>query len=318
MSQENSSNNTPLIVITGPTASGKTSLATKLAYQMSGEVISADSRQVFREMDIGTGKDLEDYLINDTEIPYHLIDICDPGQDFNLYLFQKLYSDAVKEILQRKNQPILSGGTGLYIEAVTLEGYEDVWIPKNEKLRKELDGKSLESLIEYYKTLVDATSTINIDGIAHRERSLLRAIEIEYFTKNKVETHLTAVDIPKLDTFNFAINIDRDTRWAKIERRLDERLKEGMIEEVQQLLTKIDQEKLKSYGLEYRYVTSYLLNEISYDDMRNDLLKAIQQFSKRQMTWFRRMEKKTKIHWIPVEWEMNKKIDFVLNTIEMN
>ncbi|MBB3696278.1 tRNA (adenosine(37)-N6)-dimethylallyltransferase MiaA [Flammeovirga yaeyamensis] len=318
MSQENSLNNTPLIVVTGPTASGKTSLATQLAYQIEGEVISADSRQVFRQMDIGTGKDLKDFVVEGTSIPYHLIDICDPGDDFNLYLFQKLYTEAVHDIINRKKNPILCGGTGLYIEAVTLEGYEDVWVPKNFQLRDKFEDSTLEEMLEYYKSLLDDDQLKDVDGIAHRQRSLMRAIEIEYFNKYNVETDIHPVNIPQLETYNFALNIDRDTRWSKIEKRLDERLKEGMIEEVDSLLQQLDAEKLKSYGLEYRFVTSYLLNEISYDDMRNELLKSIQQFSKRQMTWFRRMEKKTKLHWIPVEWETNKKIDFVLNTINSN
>ncbi|NLR92560.1 tRNA (adenosine(37)-N6)-dimethylallyltransferase MiaA [Flammeovirga agarivorans] len=314
MSQEKSLNNTPLIVITGPTASGKTSLATHLSSQIGGEVISADSRQVFKGMDIGTGKDLSEYKIKGKDIPYHLIDICEPGEDFNLYLFQKLYAESVDTILKNNHIPILCGGTGLYIEAVTLDGYDEVWIPRNEALRSEWENQSLEDMQKFYLELVPNKKK-QLEGIGHRARSLMRAIEIEYFLKYKPETHYKPVEFKNLPTFNFAINIDRDTRWSKIERRLNERLEEGMIDEVKSLLERIESGKLKSYGLEYRHITEYLEGEITYDEMREVLLKSIQQFSKRQMTWFRRMEKKTKINWMPVEWELERKIEFVKATI---
>ncbi|WP_044203524.1 tRNA (adenosine(37)-N6)-dimethylallyltransferase MiaA [Flammeovirga sp. OC4] len=308
MSQEKSLNS-PLVVITGPTASGKTALATHLAATINGEVISADSRQVYKRMDIGTGKDLSEYSVNGNPIPYHLIDICEPGETFNVYQFQKHYAQAIQQIQSNHTVPILSGGTGLYIEAVTLEGYEHIWIPRNEELRLSLEGKTIDELSSIYEEL--KTSRDDHKGIEHRERSLIRAIEIESFLKSDQISKDRPVDIPQLQTSNFAILIDKDTRWKKIEKRLDERFNEGMIDEVKALLDEVGAEKLKSFGLEYRHITEYLLDEISFEEMREILMVSIRKFSKRQMTWFRRMEKKTKIHWIPVEWEMEKKIDFV-------
>ncbi|MBD0402123.1 tRNA (adenosine(37)-N6)-dimethylallyltransferase MiaA [Flammeovirga sp. EKP202] len=308
MSQEKSLNS-PLVVITGPTASGKTALATHLAATINGEVISADSRQVYKRMDIGTGKDLSEYIVNGKPIPYHLIDICEPGETFNVYQFQKYYAQAIQQIQSNHNIPILSGGTGLYIEAVTLEGYEHIWIPRNEELRVSLEGKTVDELSVIYDEI--KTNHDDHKGIEHRERSLIRAIEIESFLKSDQISNDRPVDIPQLQTSNFAILIDKDTRWKKIEKRLDERFKEGMIDEVKALLDEVGAEKLKSFGLEYRHITEYLLDEISFEEMREILMVSIRKFSKRQMTWFRRMEKKTQIHWMPVEWEMEKKIDFV-------
>ena len=208
--------------------------------------------------------------------------------------------------------PVLSGGTGLYIEAVTLEGYEHIWIPRNEKLRLELEGQSLVELTKYYENIKSSASLIG--EIDHRERSLIRAIEIETFLNGDQLSNDKPVDIPRLPTYNFAMLIDKETRWNKISKRLDERFEEGMITEVQGLLNEVGAEKLKSFGLEYRHITEYLLGEITFEEMREILMISIRKFSKRQMTWFRRMEKKTKLHWIPVEWEMEKKIDFVRST----
>lgn len=314
MSQEKSLN-TPLVVISGPTASGKTTLATHLAKKVNGEVISVDSRQVYKRMDIGTGKDIKEYTVDGVQIPYHLIDICEPGETFNVYQFQKEYVKAVGQILDKHALPILSGGTGLYIESVTLEGYEHIWIPRNETLRKEIEGKSLEELIQIYHELI--SGQVSNREIEHRERSLIRAIEIEKFLRSNQETKDKPVIIPKLPTYNFVMSIDKETRWDKIEKRLNERLKEGMIEEVEGLLKEVGPEKLKSFGLEYRHITEYLLDECTFEEMKEILNISIRKFSKRQMTWFRRMEKKTKIHWIPVEWEMEKKIDFVRNTVNI-
>ncbi|KXX69009.1 tRNA (adenosine(37)-N6)-dimethylallyltransferase MiaA [Flammeovirga sp. SJP92] len=314
MSQEKSLNS-PLVVITGPTASGKTSLATHLSAEIKGEVISADSRQVYKRMDIGTGKDISEYTVNGKQIPYHLIDICEPGETFNVYQFQKYYTNAIHTIQRNNAVPVLSGGTGLYIEAVTLEGYEHIWIPRNEELRATLEGKSVEVLSKIYHDLkTDQSNTKDID---HRERSLIRAIEIETFFNGDQVSEDQPVEIPMLPTYNFAMLIDKETRWRKIEKRLDERFEEGMIDEVKSLLEEVGAEKLKSFGLEYRHITEYLLDEITFEEMREILMVSIRKFSKRQMTWFRRMEKKTKIHWIPVEWEMEKKIDFVRKEIQL-
>ncbi|NME69960.1 tRNA (adenosine(37)-N6)-dimethylallyltransferase MiaA [Flammeovirga aprica] len=314
MSQEKSLNS-PLVVITGPTASGKTALATHLSATINGEVISADSRQVYRRMDIGTGKDLSEYTVNGVDVPYHLIDICEPGETFNVYQFQKYYAKAISDIKAHNAVPVLSGGTGLYIEAVTLDGYEHIWIPRNEELRASLDGKSVEVLSKIYADI--KTGQNDHQSIEHRERSLIRAIEIETFLKSDQISEDRPVDIPKLPTYNFAMLIDKETRWKKIEKRLDERFEEGMIEEVQLLMKEVGPEKLKSFGLEYRHITEYLLDEITFEEMREILMVSIRKFSKRQMTWFRRMEKKTKIHWIPVEWEMEQKIDFVRKEIKL-
>ncbi len=280
-----------IITILGPTATGKTHLAVQLAYQLHGEVISADSRQVYRGMDIGTGKDLSEYFIDEQEIPHHLVDIAEPGTEYNVYSFQEDFLRAYRDIKARKKQPLLCGGTGLYLESVLL-GYRMKRVPENKNLRAKLAGKSLDELVtflESYGSLHNTTDTTD------RERCI-RAIEIKQFEKdNPVEP-----EFPKLNSLNIGIQLERQEVRDRITRRLKGRLENGMIEEVQRLLDSgLKPDQLRFYGLEYRYVTDYITGTISYQELFTQLNTAIHQFSKRQMTWFRRMEKKgIKIHWL--------------------
>lgn len=281
-----------LITILGPTASGKTKLAVQLAHRLSGEIISADSRQVFKEMNIGTGKDYEDYLINEGQIPYHLIDIAQPGSEFNIFHYQRAFTSVYKSILSKKKIPILCGGSGLYLDAV-LKGFKLINISENIKLREELKDKSLLELVEILSSFRKLHSTTDS---AEKSRAI-RAIEIETFMKNNPDL---PDDFPKIRSFIVGVAVDRKILRDKITFRLEKRLKEGMIEEVEQLIAKgVPTEKLKQYGLEYKFITMYLLGEINYDTMFTLLNTSIHQFAKRQMTWFRRMEKTgLKIHWV--------------------
>lgn len=281
-----------MITILGPTATGKTSFAVYVAAQLNGEILSADSRQVYKGMNIGTGKDLSEYQYEDRRIPHHLIDIVDPGYEYNVYEYQRDFLKVYKEIEQRGSFPILCGGTGMYIESV-LKGYKLINVPVNEELREELTLKSdqeLEQILDEFKELHNTTDT------SDRDR-LLRAIEIQtYYDENPdLDT-----SFPKIDSLLVGLDFDRRVVRSRITDRLEERLKGGMIEEVQGLLNDgVSEEKLKFYGLEYRFVTQHISGEISYDELFRRLNTAIHQFSKRQMTWFRRMEKQGfEIHWL--------------------
>jgi len=299
-----------MIVILGPTATGKTAIATPLAAKIDAEIISADSRQVFRGMDIGTGKDLADYNFEGKKIPYHLIDIAEPGSVYSVYNFQNDFLEAYKNISSRKKTAILCGGTGLYLESV-ISGYRLAQVPDNETLREELSKLSDESLISRLKSY---KKTHNKTDTNDRKR-LIRAIEIEeYYLKNPK----AGTEFPKIPCDIFGINYDRQIVRKRITERLDSRLKEGMIEEVKGLLDKgVSHEKLRFYGLEYRFITEYLCDELSYNEMFKLLNTAIHQFSKRQMTWFRRMEKKgININWIPPQLDSEKKIDFILSNLQ--
>lgn len=273
-----------MITILGPTATGKTSFATYVAAQLNGEIISADSRQVFKGMNIGTGKDLSDYSIDGVNIPYHLIDIADPGSEYNVYEFQSDFLKAYQEIEAKGKFPILCGGTGMYIESV-LKGYKLINVPENEVLREFLEGKAdeeLEEILSDYKKLHNTTD------VTERDR-LLRAIEIQKYYEDHPEVDTT---FPKIDSVIIGIDFDRRVVRARITERLEQRLEEGMIREVEDLLEDgVKPEQLKFYGLEYRFVTQYLEDEIAYNEMFRRLNTAIHQFAKRQMTWFRRMEK---------------------------
>lgn len=281
-----------MITILGPTATGKTSFAVYVAAQLNGEIISADSRQVYRGMDIGTGKDLSEYEYEDRQIPHHLIDIVKPGYEYNVFEFQRDFLKAYEQIEQNGTFPILCGGTGMYIESV-LKGYKLINVPENEVLREDLELKSdleLEEILENFKALHNTTD------VSDRDR-LLRAIEIQtYYDENPdIDT-----SFPEINTIILGLDFDRRVVRSRITDRLEERLKGGMIEEVEELLAQgVSAEKLKFYGLEYRFVTQYLSDEISYDEMSRRLNTAIHQFAKRQMTWFRRMEKQGfEIHWL--------------------
>ena len=293
-----------MITILGPTASGKTPVAARLAAEIGGEIISADSRQVYRRMDIGTGKDLEDY----GEVPYHLIDICEPGTKYNLFEYQQDFYDAYLDIQGRGAVPILCGGTGLYIEAV-LKGYKLSPVPQNQELRDSLEGKSLEELTEMLAKLKaqNGSNMHNKTDVDSCQRAI-RAIEIETYNI----AHPTPLrELPPVDSLIIGIDIDRELRREKITRRLKARLDNGMVEEVRALLNEgIPAEDLIYYGLEYKFLTEFLVGHLSYDEMFSRLEIAIHQFAKRQMTWFRGMERRGfKINWNNASLPMEEKIE---------
>ena len=297
-----------MITILGPTASGKTPVAARLAAEIGGEIISADSRQVYRRMDIGTGKDLEDY----GSVPYHLIDICEPGTKYNLFEYQQDFYDVYQQIQSRGAVPILCGGTGLYIEAV-LKGYKLSPVPQNQALRDSLEGKSLGELTEMLVKLKtqNGSNMHNTTDVDSCQRAI-RAIEIETYN---LEHPTPRRELPPVDSLIIGIDIDRELRREKITRRLKARLDHGMVEEVRALLDEgIPAEDLIYYGLEYKFLTEYLTGQLSYDEMFQRLEIAIHQFAKRQMTWFRGMERRGfKIHWISATLPMEEKIAQILS-----
>ena len=296
-----------MITILGPTASGKTPLAAALARKVGGEIISADSRQVYRRMDIGTGKDLADY----GDVPYHLIDICEPGTKYNLFQYQQDFFDAYNNIIGRGRVPILCGGTGLYIEAV-LKGYQLSPVPQSPELRARLEGKSLEELTQMLTQLKTKTGSNmhNKTDVDSCQRAI-RAIEIETYN---LQNPTPRRDLPPVESLIIGVNIDRELRREKITRRLKARLEEGMIDEVKGLLAEgIAPDDLIYYGLEYKYVTEYVTGRITYDEMFRQLEIAIHQFAKRQMTWFRGMERRGfTIHWIDATLPMEEKVAQIL------
>ena len=303
-----------MITILGPTASGKTPVATHLAAEIGGEIISADSRQVYRRMDIGTGKDLADYVVDGRQIPYHLIDIREPGTKYNLFEYQQDFYDVYQDVRSRGAVPILCGGTGLYIEAV-LKGYKLSPVPQNQPLRDSLEGKSLEELTAMLIHLKEknGSNMHNKTDVDSCQRAI-RAIEIETYN---LEHPTPRRDLPPVDSIIIGIDIDRELRREKITRRLKARLEEGMVEEVKALLDEgIPAENLLYYGLEYKYVTEYLTGQTSYEEMFARLEIAIHQFAKRQMTWFRGMERRGfKINWIDATLPMEEKIEIIENMI---
>ena len=296
-----------LITILGPTASGKTPLAAALARETDGEIISADSRQVYRRMDIGTGKDLSDY----GEVPYHLIDICEPGTKYNLFQYQQDFYDAYQQILERDRQPILCGGTGLYIEAV-LKGYHLSPVPQNPELRARLEDKSLEELTVMLEELKRKNGSVmhNVTDVDSCQRAI-RAIEIESYN---LEHPMPLRELPAIQSLIIGVNIDRELRREKITRRLKARLDEGMVDEIRSLLDSgIPAEDLIYYGLEYKYLTEYVIGHLTYDEMFRQLEIAIHQFAKRQMTWFRGMERRGfTIHWIDATLPMEEKVQAIM------
>ena len=281
-----------LIVVTGPTASGKTGFAAHLARHMHGEIISADSRQVYREMNLGTGKDYGDYVVDDVPVPYHLIDIKEPGYKYNVYEFQQDFTHVFDEIMARDKMPFLVGGTGMYVEAVT-QGYNLVPVPANEQLRHQLQSKDQQELVSMLKSMKPELH--NTTDIGHKKRTI-RAIEIAtYYAEHTTEEFI----IPDIRPVIIGVKYDRDSRRMRISERLRSRLNEGMIEEVEGLLKKVAAEDLIFYGLEYKYITMFLIGQLTREKMVKKLEIAIHQFAKRQMTWFRRMEKKgLKIRWL--------------------
>ena len=323
-----------MITILGPTASGKTPLAVALACALppvdggiGAEIISADSRQVYRRMDIGTGKDLCDYRVSTGEpsatgataasmvnVPYHLIDICEPGTKYNLFQYQQDFFDAYNNIIGRGKTPILCGGTGLYIEAV-LKGYQLSPVPQNPQLRARLEGKTLDELTQMLMALKEQNGSVmhNKTDVDSCQRAI-RAIEIEEYN---LHTPMPKRELPPIGSLIIGVNIDREARREKITRRLKARLEEGMIDEVKGLLAEgIPADDLIYYGLEYKFVTEYLVGKTTYDEMYQRLEIAIHQFAKRQMTWFRGMERRGfTIHWIDALQPMDEKVRQILSLL---
>ena len=298
----------PMITILGPTASGKTDIATHLAAELSAEIISADSRQVYRRMDIGTGKDLADYVVDGKRVPYHLIDIVEPGTKYNLFEYQRDFLEAYNDIRSRGKNVILCGGTGLYIESV-LKGYRLIPVPENKELRHKLEGKSLLELTSILERLkAENNSNMHNSTDVDTSKRAIRAIEIEMAYK---EAHIEERTFPKIDNVIIGVGIDRDLRRMKITRRLDQRLHDGMVDEVKSLLDSgIPADDLIYYGLEYKFVTEYILGKSTFEEMHRSLEIAIHQFAKRQMTWFRGMERRGfTIHWIDAAESMEEKIN---------
>lgn len=301
-----------LIAILGPTASGKTPFAAALANVLDTEIISADSRQIYRGMDLGTGKDLIDYTVNGKQIPYHLIDIADPGYKYNVFEYQRDFLTAYETIKQKGKLPVLCGGTGLYLESV-LKGYKLLPVPENPELRARLADKSLEELtgiLQQYKTLHNTT---DVDTA----KRAIRAIEIEeYYAHTPVDERT----FPQLNSLIIGVDIDRELRREKISRRLRQRLDEGMVDEVRRLIEQdIQPDDLIYYGLEYKYLTLYVIGKLTYEEMYRELEIAIHQFAKRQMTWFRGMERRGfTIHWMDAGLPMEEKIAFVQAKLKGN
>jgi tRNA dimethylallyltransferase len=300
-----------LLSILGPTASGKTSLAAHIASRLDSVVISADSRQVYRGMDIGTGKDLNDYYVNGTQVPYYLINVCEAGEKYNLYEYQKDFREVFHQHSGQNKIPVLCGGSGLYIEAV-LKDYNLLSVPVNQILRKELSNKSDDKLIKLlssYKKLHNTTDTIT-------RKRLIRAIEIEKFQQENLvnQTHFS-----EINSLIIGIKYEREEQKKRITERLKSRLENGMVEEIEQLLKKgLTSEDLIYYGLEYRFVTQYLMGQLSYEEMFNLLNIAIHQFSKRQMTWFRKMERAGfQIHWLDGNLPIEEKVEIVMELLKV-
>ena len=302
---------TQMITILGPTASGKTTLAAHLAEHLgNAEIISADSRQVYRGMDIGTGKDLCDYTVNGVHIPYHLIDIADAGSKYNLFQYQHDFVKAYDDIMARGATPILCGGTGLYLESV-IKGYHLSAVPENKELRDRLSDKTLEELTVILTELKkrNGSNMHNTTDVDTAKRAI-RAIEIETFNG---EHPMASADVPNIDTLVIGVDIDREERRSKISKRLRDRLDNGMVDEIRGLLDSgIPADDLIYYGLEYKYVTEYAIGRLTYEEMFEKLEIAIHQFAKRQMTWFRGMERRgTTIHWVDASLSMEEKIQYI-------
>lgn len=301
-----------LITILGPTASGKTPLAAHLADKLGTEIISGDSRQIYRRMDLGTGKDLVDYVVDGRPVPYHLIDIVEPGYKYNVFEYQRDFLKAYEDIKAIGKMPVLCGGTGMYIESV-LKGYRLLPVPENPALRASLEGKSLEELtriLEGYKKLHNST---DVDTA----KRAIRAIEIEEYYKQQPPEYR---EFPSLKSLIVGVDIDRELRREKITRRLKQRLEEGMVDEVRGLLTEgVSAENLIYYGLEYKFLTQYVIGELTFEEMFQQLETAIHQFAKRQMTWFRGMERRGfTIHWLDATLSMEEKLEQIINWINTN
>ena len=296
-----------LISIIGPTACGKTSLAVEVARAMGGEILSADSRQVYRGMDIGTGKDLSEYGEGASRVPYHLIDIVDAGEKYNLFEFQRDFLDAYNGVNARGALPVLCGGSGLYVESV-LRGYRLIPVPENPELRERLENYSLEELTAMLATYKVLHNTTDVDT----KKRAIRAIEIE---EHYARTPQHEREFPLLSSLIIGLDVDREVRRSRISNRLKARLDEGLVDEVRKLLDEgVSPEQLIYYGLEYKFVTLFLMGAMSFDDMYKGLETAIHQFAKRQMTWFRGMERRgLNINWIDASLPMAEKVEIIKN-----
>jgi tRNA dimethylallyltransferase len=298
-----------LITLLGPTAVGKTSLAARLAHSVGGEVISADSRQVFKGMDLGTGKDRKDYLVQGILIPSHLVDIAEAGTEYSLFSFIRDFKDAFNNIHSRGKMPVLCGGTGLYLEAV-LQGYDLVEIPANPEFRESLASKSNSELLE----MISAKRQLHNTTDSLERGRIIRALEIETFRETVARSA-----VPEINPYIvFGLRFDRQIITERITQRLKSRLEQGMIEEVESLMKMgVAAKMLKYYGLEYKYVVMFLLGELSYEKMFSLLNTSIHQFAKRQMTWFRRMERNgILIHWLEGEDGQEQNLQTMLDHIK--
>lgn len=303
--------NTDLITILGPTASGKTTFAANLAARLDSEIISGDSRQVYRRMDIGTGKDLADYEVDGKKIPYHLIDIAEPGYKYNVFEFQRDFLNAYQDIRERGKTPILCGGTGLYIESV-LKGYKLLPVPENKELREKLQNCSLAELTEMLKSYKTLHNTTDVDTV----KRAIRAIEIEeYYQSQPMEVSA----FPQINSVIIGVDIDREERRRKISARLRSRLDEGMVDEVRAILDSgVSADDMIYYGLEYKYLTNYIIGNLTYEQMVSELEIAIHQFAKRQMTWFRGMERRgLRINWMDASMPMQEKVDWAMELLKI-
>jgi len=301
--------NYDLLLVTGATASGKTTLAVAIAKKLNGEILSADSRQVYRGMNLGTGKDYDDYTIEGSKIPHHLIDIVDPGYKYNVFEYQRDFIKVYSQLKDRKVFPIVCGGSGMYVDSI-ISGYEMFEVPPDSGLRIELEKKPFEEL----KTILSTYKNLhNITDIDTKKR-LVRAIEIEHFNCKRDKK---SIEFPKVISLVVGVRFDRETRRRRITERLMQRLDDGLVEEVKQLIEQgITTETLIYYGLEYKFITLYLIGKLTYDEMVHDLEIAIHQFAKRQMTWFRGMERRgIKINWIDGDLPMDEKVQQVLKLL---
>ena len=299
-----------MLTILGPTATGKTQLAARIAFQMNGEVLSADSRQIYRGMDLGTGKDLADYMVNGSQVPYHLIDLVDAGTQYNVFEFQREFIRAYHDVRQRGKFPIFCGGSGLYLEAV-LKGYRLTQVPSDKKRSEELSLLSLEelaSLLKSYKTVHNSSDT-------ETKNRAIRAIEIEEYLMHHPDLDIT---FPAIHSLIVGVQYDRDTRRERITNRLKQRLTEGMVEEVEGLLaTGLTPEDLTYYGLEYKFITLFITGQLTKEEMFERLNIAIHQFAKRQMTWFRKMEREGfEIHWLDGFLPMEEKVSLIMKYLK--
>ena len=302
-----------LLTILGPTASGKTTLAAHVAARLGdAEILSADSRQLYRGMDIGTGKDLADYVVGGRQIPCHLIDIAPAGERRNLFQYQQDFWQAYDLVLSRGHLPILCGGTGLYIESV-LKGYRMVPVPENPVLRQSLEGKSLGELTQMLASMKTLHNTTDVDT----PKRAIRAIEIQQYYRDH---HISEREMPRVESLTVGLSIDRELRRKRITERLHHRLEqEDMVGEVRRLLERLAPEDLIYYGLEYKYLTLYCTGRLSYGEMFSQLETAIHQFAKRQMTWFRGMERRgTPIRWIDAALPLEDKVEQVLRMLKMS